>query len=150
MEKEPRIRYGDLLPTKVKKIFDGVYWANFMTDIVDTKEKIIELGKNRKLIADKYELKSRPAKRPNYIDKEYQLEDKDGNRIADHMEVYKNKNNQWVIIMSPYGCDLERESGAKKYQAFIDKGYTQIENIYSYDAVSFIKVFPKYKNKKMI
>lgn len=139
---ERQLTYGDLLPPKVKKLFDGVYWSNFLlSDNVDKREKVIEIGKNRELIADKYELKSRPAKRPAYIENEYQMKDKNGHRIADHMEVYKNKNNKWVVIMSPYGCDLDKESGAKKYQAFIDKGYTQIENIYSDNAVSFIKVF---------
>ena len=143
---ERQLTYGDLLPTKVKKLFHGVYWSNFsLSDNVDNREKVIELGKNREIIASKYELKSRPCRSgwSQYICDEYQMEDKNRNRIADHMEVYKNKNKQWVVIMSPYGCDIDRESGRIKYQAFIDKGYTQIENIYADNAVSFIKVFPK-------
>lgn len=145
MDKEPVVTFGSLLPLNVKKLFNNTYWSNFRTDDVDTKEEVIQLGKNRELIANKYELESTPSytSQPFYVRNEFQLKDKKGYPIADHMEVYKNKNNQWVVIMSPYVC-LE---GSEKYQAFIDNGYTQIENIYSYDSTSFIKVYPKRKGK---
>lgn len=134
---ETRIYYRDLLPSNVKKLFGGTYWSNFKTDRVDTIERVTELAKNRELIAIRYNLKHTNARYPKYIYAESQL------KLADHTEVYKNKDNEWVVIHSPYGCLDNQKDGIENQQYFIDRGYTIIEPIYSNDAISFIKIFPK-------
>ena len=134
---EARIYYRDLLPSSVKKLFSTSYWANFRTDKIDTIEKVTQLANNRELIAIRYQLVKSPFNYPKYISAEFKIE------LADHVEVYKNKDNEWVVIMSPYGCLETQKDGIKNQQYLIDKGYTIIEPLYSDDAVSFIKVFPK-------
>jgi len=138
-----RVYYRDLLPLSVKKLFGDTYWAKFKVDTIDTIEKVTQLSNNRELIANRYNLKHTNAKYPGYLFAEFQVIDKNRFPIADHTEVYKNKDNDWVIIQSPYGCLDNQNGGIEKQQYFIDKGYTIIEPIYSYDATSFIKVIPK-------
>lgn len=134
---EPRVYFRDLLPSSVKKLFGGQYWAHFKTDKIDTIEKVTKLANNRELIAIRYKLVKSPFNYPKYISDEFKID------LADHVEVYKNKDNEWVVIMSPYCCLDTSTGGLEKQKAFIDKGYTIIEPIYADNAVSFIKVFPK-------
>lgn len=131
MTTETRIYFRDLLPSNVKKIFERKYWSNFKTDRVDTIERVTELAKNRELIAIRYNLKYTNARYPKYVDSERRMD------LADHTEVYKNKDNEWVVIQSPY----RRSEDITPF--FIDKGYTIIEPVYSHNAISFIKIFPK-------
>ncbi len=147
MTTEISMYYRDILHPSVKKVFGNKYWANFKTDMIDTTEKVSKLANNRKLIADKYNLKyiSTTLIYPKYINSEYEIKDRYGNKLADHTEVYKNKDNEWVVIHSPYGCLEDSLRGIERQQDLINKGYNIIEPIYSNDAVSFIKIFSKKK-----
>lgn len=140
MTTETRIYYRDLLPSNVKNLFGYTYWANFKTDRIDTIKRVTELANNRELIAIRYNLKYTNARYPKYVESETRMD------LADHTEVYKNKDNEWVIIQSPYGCLENQRDGVERQQYFINKGYTIIEPVYSHDAISFIKIISKKKN----
>ncbi len=54
--------------------------------------------------------------------------------ILDHVECYKTKNRDYILISSPYTDSKEEE--------YKKRGWEKIYNLYASHATSYIKIMP--------
>jgi hypothetical protein len=114
--------------TEYPKIFKNVYWGNFDNKTDKLEQNIIE---NRNNFVKEFEIvrvKNIPQKYHKYynFEKRYN-ENKD---FFDHVEEYKTKNNDYLVICSPY---YNQDELAKKL------GYRKYKPLYSLGAFTYIK-----------
>jgi hypothetical protein len=114
--------------TEYPKIFKNVYWGNFDNETDKLEQNIIE---NRNNFVKEFEIvrvKNIPQKYHKYynFEKRYN-ENKD---FFDHVEEYKTKNNDYLVICSPY---YNQDELAKKL------GYRKYKPLYSLGAFTYIK-----------
>jgi len=123
--------YGSL--TDYPKIFN-CYWANFKVDLCVENEMQIE-AENRNKFVEEYNISHsmRHKKLPNFI---YEKMDRNRKLNLDHGEVYKNKDGDYILMVSPYGkCDDEEYGKA---------GWSKYYPCYNHDtATTYIQVVKK-------
>jgi len=116
--------------TNYPNIYNGTYWGRFDNHNDRLESSIIE---NRNNFINDFNIKKViSSKIPQYIRK--QIENQD-NLDLDHREYYKNNDNKYVVIISPY----MKNDDYKKINKFILNGYERIYNLYSPDALTFYK-----------
>lgn len=120
--------------TKYPKIFEKVYWGKFSE--FDDNCGNYEIIENRNIFKHENLIKS-VHYMPEYIEQSI----KNDNLITDHLECYKTTNGHYIIVSSPYDCSDNIKI------SYENKGWTQINKIYSINASSFMK---KIKYRKYI
>jgi len=123
--------------TDYPKLFRNTYWGNgtFRGD-----EEIIL---NRNEFVRKYNITEHISNRPNFI---ADMLNRNDNPWKDHTEVYKNKDKDYVLVVSPYYGESNKEQMCKEIR---NHGYTQIPNMYVDFALSFCKRVLNKKNQKL-
>jgi len=134
-EIRPTGYYSDFIPYEVYDIFKGNYWCNFTYSKYPFQiSELIQLGINRKIIAERYNLKKiNYNKLPQYVLKDTNNETNDHN---EYFYIIQNGKKKWVCITSP---NYNNEHNTQK---LIERGYILIEPIYTLSVSnSFMKVF---------
>lgn len=124
--------------TEYSKIYRNTYWGNggFNNDM-----SIIE---NRNKFIKDYNIKNICNKRiPLYI---HEIIDRNKKSWRDHQEVYKNKNNEYVLIISPYYGD-DKDDLIKIIRNY---GWDLIYNLYNDFSLSFVKIVSIKKNQNKV
>ena len=112
--------FGSL--TKYPNIFD-CYWAAFKVDLDIENHMQIE-AENRNKFVEEYNISHyvKNKNRPNYVNEKL---DRNGKLDLDHGEVYKNKNGDYVLMVSPYGkCndeEYEKAGWIKYHRCYVHK-----------------------------
>jgi len=132
--------YKDL--TDYPKIFTR-YWGNF--EVCSEDNNNIELKNiifNRNSFVKEFDI-IKFMLLPKYIDRREKLENiYCYNNYYDHTESYYTKNNEYIIIISPY-LTLEREDYPEYIKFYENKGFKIYKPLYSCDTITFIKVITK-------
>lgn len=118
--------------TKYPKIYKKTYWGQFETikdplycnvdfNIINNRNEFVEeFNIDRKCKFTKKFFKNN-AKFKDYMSNEPS--------VFDHIEAYRDKNNHYVIVVSPYGrCD----------DFLYDLGFTRLYNLYSHSSCSYV------------
>ena len=122
--------------TAYPKLFRNTYWGNgtFRGD-----EEIIL---NRNEFVREHNIIEYISNPPNFI---ADMLNKNDNYWKDHIEVYKNKDKDYVLVVNPYYGQDNKEQICKEIR---NHGYTQIPNMYVDFALSFCKRVLNKKNQK--
>lgn len=120
--------------TNHPELYDGCYWSNFIVENEDMFALMQPIFENRNTFADRYALISQPDKVPEYVYEMAREQYSDGK--FDHVEFYKDINNDWIIVNSPYGNGNDEWSAKNRW--------TKIEPIYNDHASSYVL---KVRNK---
>lgn len=112
--------------THYPKIFNQTYWGAFDNSKNLLEDEIIE---NRNQFISTYNIKNIKSKSavPQYINKHI---DRNTYPFLDHTEVYITKENNYLIISSPYSAIEEHTKN----------GWTQIKPLYNTSATTFMKL----------
>ena len=111
--------------TKYPKIYKKTYWGQFEKfvdlNIINNRNEFIEdFNIDRKCKFTKKFFKNNP-KFEHYMTNEP--------NVFDHTEAYRDNNNNYVIVVSPYGeCD----------DFLFDLGFTRLYNLYSHSSYSYV------------
>ncbi len=128
--------------TLYPKIFKGTYWGTFRP--MDENQKIVI--KNRNQFVTDYGIKRRVTLIPEYIrniihDFDCRL------KLIDHLEVYYTHSKQYVIVTSPYIIPERTEDWEEALKHYTQNGFSIYEDLYNFDASTFIKVVNGRANK---
>lgn len=116
------------------KIFKNTYWGNYY----DCEENI----KNNRLCFKKnFKLKQRIFNEPKWLKVNENL---DVNEVWDHIEIYKTKDNKYVVITSPYIPAI-----INKLHKILNNGFVINSSLYDNNCITFIKVYD-IKNRRQI
>ena len=133
--------------TKHSKIFCNAYWGRFNYDVQDeqTKKNIDKIIINRDNFITNYKIKKYITKEPLYLSKHvYENSSLGGGKIMseyDHIEFYETTENDYIIVISPYNTNSDEKLN--------NLGWVKIDNLYSFDSHTHIKIIPKkHINKK--
>lgn len=138
MKVNKTVQYYEL--TNYPDIYNKCYWGHFpLRPDSNIKNQIV----NRDLFITEYNIKGYNSKPPRYVQDECNRNFSVGHqRPFDHVEFYKNKNNEHVVITSPYGVE-----DCEKHEYLIENGWLEIMPMYTPSARTFMKVFkPKRRN----
>jgi hypothetical protein len=136
----PKGYYKEFLPKEVYDLYKDEYWSNhtYLWDL-NKIDDLLQIGHNRKIIAEKYKLKKLGNKKiPQYATKEFIVNDKHSyiKDMRDHNEYFITENKNYVCIFSRYYNDVDTKT-------ILENGYEEIEPIYNIKDKSFIKIIPK-------
>ena len=127
-----------LVDNYIQDLYSYTYWGNF--DVNESSKRHVVNGiiiKNRDDFIYKYDIKehiNRPVSIGSFVS--FGLNSK-MKQFFDHVEIYKNKNNEFVLITNPYNYNISyyRES------IFMENfGFNKIYNMYSPDSNTYIKI----------
>ncbi len=122
--------------TNYPRIYVHTYWGCFDADSRTASAEFIQ---NRNRFINEYNI-TKSANQPKYIQKF--LDECIADKVyLDHIECYKNDNNEYVILSSPYDT---RESNREKYA---EKGWTLIYKLYVNEADTFMKIIPMRRKR---
>lgn len=111
--------------TKKPNLFKNTYWGQFDKKNIDNE---IVLNRNRFVID--YDIKKKSS-----LNKEvyFYLKELIELNVIDHLEIYKNRNNEYVVVISPY---------TKKHDTiFKSCGFKEIYKLYNNNAYTYIRVY---------
>ena len=124
--------------TEYPKIFKNSHWGNFDRY---KKHKIEDIITNRNNFVKEFEIvkkKDIPKKYHKYFN--FEKRNDEHRPFYDHVEEYKTKNNNYLVICSPY----------TNYDELAEKlGYKKYNQLYSSDAFTYIKTYQTKKYLKM-
>lgn len=126
--------------TDHKKIYNHSYWGHFgkSIDMNDNHRKPEpEIIQNRNKFIKEYDIVKYVDKRTKYVLNEYEFNNGRIDHIFDHLEFYKTNDNKYILVSSPYGMNKEKEL------TYYNMGWLKIYPLYSFDAVTFIKIVSK-------
>lgn len=125
--------------TKYPDVYKKTYWGRSKFLFSDKNNVVI---KNRNSFINDYEIdinykKKKPTFLSNYT---FELKNK-YLTLGDHPEVYKNKNGDWVLIVSPYSNCIDDT------EFILKTGFKRIYTLYDESSVSYIKYISKHIKK---
>lgn len=122
--------------TEYNKIFENTYWGKF--SLQGRKEEDIkeleEVVKNRNQFVKDYDIKKIVLKKPVKL-REY-ITNMEKSNVLDHVEVYEQNNNNYLILNSPYDPDEKKVPDMEK-----------VYKLYNH-AKSFIKIVKRDELKR--
>lgn len=114
---------------KYLKFFSPTYWSRFKIDTINNKlEYFDELFDNRNNFIEEYDINKKYGKKTKLIN-DYLEFLKEKKIVLDHVEVFQDKNKNFIIINSPYGKDCEIEGFQKIYKLYSDDVQTFVKKI---------------------
>ena len=116
--------------TNYPNIFKETYWGNFdleTTDLLSMKN----IFYSRNKFVDDFKIKKSTRKYPQWVENEK------SHRDFDHVEVYKDIHNQYVIIFSNYHSKIDEIANNHKFKKY--------SPLYRDDATTYIKILPRIK-----
>lgn len=83
--------------TNYPKLFENTYWGQYRSE--PPEDNIVE---NRNRFVEQFSIKSKVNKIPKRIKNNYWHENKGYKKNMDHVEVYKTRDDKYLIVNSPY------------------------------------------------
>jgi hypothetical protein len=137
--------------TTYPKIYKNTYWGRCRCDDNDLNSDL-EIIENRNKFIDEYNIKKTAEMSSKIrldLNKSFYREPTTKNEIIDfkrtihhwndidHLEIYKARDNKFVIVSSPYQSSLDE----KVINHYNERGWSLIYNLYHKHALSFCKVY---------
>ena len=115
--------------TNYSNIFEGTYWGNFDLEIADWAFQNIFNNRN-KFVVD-FNIKKSIKQLPQWVEREINY------GVFDHVEVYRDIHDQYVIIFSNYYSKIDEIAYNHKFKKY--------SPLYRDDATTYIKILPRIK-----
>jgi len=118
--------------TKYPNIYKKTYWGQFET-IKDRLYCNVDFNiiNNRDIFVEEFNIDRKCKFTKKFFKNNPKFKDYMSNEpnVFDHIEAYRDKNNDYVIVVSPYGrCD----------EFLDDLGFTKLYNLYSHSSCSYV------------
>ena len=120
--------------TDFPTIYETVYWGNFK---ITENRDITEIVKNRNKFITDFNIKTTKFKNVILMRYIHHIINHNKDRRYDHLEEYKTHDDKYVLVNSPY------DKTDKMKEILTNDGWIEIYNLYSQEAMTFIKILSK-------